>query len=108
VVKTATTLDQYSGLNCSGVSTMMNLMGRVVSIDGRRREMCRIEAEELDVEVEESAGMYVPLSRNDLIFDIRSSEEAEGERRTIGSGLRTGAFGLWARVVLFAAFAAAV
>ena len=41
------------------------------------------------------------------MFDIRSSEEAEGERRMIGSGLLTGAFGLCARVVLFAGLAVA-
>lgn len=58
MVKTATTRDQYSGLNCSGVSTIMNRIGRVGSIVGRIREMCRIEADELDVEDEESAGMY--------------------------------------------------
>jgi hypothetical protein len=56
-VKTATTLDQYSGLNCSGVSTIMKRIGRVVSIEGNRREMCKIEAEELDVELEDSAGI---------------------------------------------------
>lgn len=78
-----------------------------MSIEGRRREMCNIEADELDVDVDESAGMYEPLSRNDLIFDMRKREDAEGDRRMMGSGLRTGALGLWARVVLFDAFAAA-
>jgi hypothetical protein len=29
----------------------------VVSIEGKRREMCRMDAEELDVEVEDSGGM---------------------------------------------------
>lgn len=57
MVKTATTRDQYSGLNCSGVSTIMNRIGRVESIEGKRREMFRIDAEELDVEVEDSGGM---------------------------------------------------
>lgn len=37
---------------------MMKRIGRVGSIVGRRREMCRMDAEELDVEDEESAGMY--------------------------------------------------
>lgn len=57
MVNTATTRDQYSGLNCSGVSTMMKRIVCVVSIEGKRREMCRIDAEELDVEVEDSGGM---------------------------------------------------
>jgi hypothetical protein len=35
----------------------MNRIGRVVSIEGKRRAMCRIDAEELDVEVEDSGGM---------------------------------------------------
>jgi hypothetical protein len=86
---------------------MMKRMGRAVSIEGRKREMCRIEAEELEVEMEDSGGMYVPDSRNDLIFDIRRSEEADGERRMIGSGRRTGALGFIAREGLFAKFAAA-
>ena len=41
------------------------------------------------------------------MFDMRKSEDADGERRMIGSGRRAGAFGLCARVGLFAAFAAA-
>ena len=36
---------------------MMKRMGRVVSIEGSRRSMCKIEAEELDPELDESAGM---------------------------------------------------
>lgn len=36
---------------------MMKRIGRVWSIDGRRRVICKMEAEELDVEAEESAGM---------------------------------------------------
>ena len=30
--------------------------------------------------------MYCPPSRKDLIFDMRSREEADGESRMIGSG----------------------
>ena len=41
------------------------------------------------------------------MFVIRSSEDAEGDRRIIGSGRRTGAFGLCAKVVLFAWFTCA-
>jgi hypothetical protein len=43
----------------------------------------------------------------DLIFDILRREDADGERRIIGSGRRAGALGLWASIVLVAAFAAA-
>jgi hypothetical protein len=86
---------------------MMKRIGRWGSIEGKIRSICRIEAEELDPELDESAGIYVPLSRKDLMFDIRRREDAEGDRRIIGSGLRTGALGLWANVVLFARFVAA-
>ena len=41
------------------------------------------------------------------MFDNRRREEADGERRMIGSGRRTGAFGLCANVVLFTDAAAA-
>jgi hypothetical protein len=41
------------------------------------------------------------------MFDIRRRDDAEGERRMMGSGRRTGAFVLWGRVGLFARFAAA-
>ena len=36
----------------------------------------------------------MPDSRKDLIFDMRRREEALGDRRMIGSGRRTGFFGL--------------
>lgn len=42
-----------------------------------------------------------------MIFDIRRSDDADGERRIIGSGRRAGALGLWARVVGFAALVVA-
>jgi len=86
---------------------MMNRMGRDGSIEGRVRVMCRMEAEELDVELEESGGIYTPPSMKDLMFDIRRREDAEGERRMMGSGRRAGAFGLWGKVGLFARFTAA-
>jgi len=35
----------------------MKRIGRVVSIVGKRREICRIDAEELEVDDEDSAGM---------------------------------------------------
>jgi len=106
-VKTATTLPQYSGLNSAGESTMMKRSGRELSIEGTRRWICSIDAEDDDVAVDESAGVNRPLSRNDLIFDIRSSDDADGDSRMIGSGLRAGVFELIGRAVplLAAAFA---
>jgi len=79
----------------------------VPSIEGSRREICKIEALELDVELEDSAGMYMPFSRKDLMFDMRRREDAEGESRIMGSGRRTGALGLCARMGLLAILAAA-
>ena len=86
---------------------MMKRIGRVLSIEGKMRSICKIEAEELEPELDESAGMYTPPSRKDLMLDMRIREDAEGERRIIGSGLRAGALGLWAKVGLFARFCAA-
>ena len=57
MVNTATTLGQYSGLNCSAVSTMINRSGRAGSIEFMVREMFRTEADSLEVELEDSAGM---------------------------------------------------
>jgi hypothetical protein len=76
-------------------------------MDGRIRDMCKIEAEELDVEIDDSGGVYIPDSRNDLMFDMRRSEDAEGESRIIGSGRRAEAFGFITRDGLFARFVAA-
>ena len=45
----------------------------------------------------ESGGIYVPDSMNDLMLLMRSREEAEGESRMIGSGLRPGFLSLEAR-----------
>lgn len=61
---------------------------------GNRREMCRIVA----VAPEEpasalSGGMYVPASRKDLIFDILSRDDADGDSRIMGSGRRDGFLG---------------
>jgi hypothetical protein len=76
-------------------------------MDGRTREICRIDADEVDVETEESGGMYIPDSRKDLIFDMRRSEEAEGESNMIGSGRRVAVFGFMASAGLLAMFDAA-
>ena len=50
----------------------------------------------------ESAGMYVPDSRKDLILLMRSSEDADGESRMIGSGRRPGFLSREAREVVVA------
>ena len=49
----------------------------------------------------------MPESRKDLMLDMRRSEEAEGERRMMGSGLRPGFLSREARVVVLAMGAAA-
>ena len=72
-----------------------------------RRCVCRSVEEELDDALTDSGGTYIPFSRNALMFDNRRREGADGERRMIGSGRRTGAFGLCANVVLFTDAAAA-
>ncbi len=84
----------------------MNRIGLAVSIEGNNREIFKIEAEELDVALEDSAGTYTPPSRKDLIFDMRRSEDADGERSIIGSGRRAGALGLCERGALTFAAAA--
>lgn len=68
----------------------MKRMGRVASMDGIMRARCSMEELALEEEREASGGMYVPLSRKDLMLDMRRSEEAEGETRMIGSGRRPG------------------
>lgn len=86
---------------------MIKRIGRAGSIEGMNREICRMEAEEVDVELAESAGINAPPSRNDLIFDMRRIEDADGERSIMGSGRRAGALRLWASAGLFARFCAA-
>jgi len=81
---------------------MMNRSGRAGSIEFMVRDIFKTEADSLEVELDDSAGIYVPPSRKDLILVIRRSDDADGDRRIIGSGRRTGAFGLWANVGLFA------
>lgn len=77
---------------------MMKRIARLESMVGMERMMCRSVAEEEDVKLEDSGGTYRPPSRKDLIFDMRSNEEAEGERRIMGSGLLVGTLGWVARV----------
>ncbi len=87
---------------------MTKRMGRFGSMDGKVREMWRIEAEELDVEIEDSGGIYIPVSRKDLMFDMRSREDADGDKSIIGSGLLAGAFRFTAKAGLLAMFEADV
>ncbi len=82
-------------------------MGRTGSMEGSRRAIWRIEAVELEVDIEDSGGVYTPPSRNDLILDIRKSDDAEGDSKMMGSGRRDEAFGFMASDVLLAIFAAA-
>lgn len=77
-------------------------------MEGRRREMWRMLAELVEPARLESGGMYVPASRNDLMLPMRSREEAEGDRRMMGSGRRPGFLGSETRAGLEAIFAAAV
>ena len=56
-MNTTTTRDQYAGLNNSGVSTMINRIGRTGSMVGRTRDRLRIEAEELEVDIDGSGGV---------------------------------------------------
>lgn len=42
----------------------------------------------LELADSEFGGTYWPFSRNDLMFVMRRREEADGERRMIGSGRR--------------------
>lgn len=82
-------------------------MGRLPSTVGIRRWVCKSVEEELDDALTDSGGTYIPFSRKALMLDRRRRDEADGERRMMGSGRLTGALGLWARVVLFDAAAAA-
>lgn len=61
----------------------MKRSGRLVSIVGRRREICRMLVVEFG-----AGGWYWPDSRKGFMFDMRRREEAEGERRMMGSGRR--------------------
>jgi len=73
---------------------MMKRRGRAGSIEGKIRERFKSEADELEDMLEESAGTKTPVSRKDLMFDMRRIEEADGDRRIMGSGLLAGALGL--------------
>lgn len=59
----------------------MKRKGRLGSIEGSVRTMCSI----FRPEEEESDGVYTPSSRKDLMLLRRKSDDADGERRMIGS-----------------------
>lgn len=82
-------------------------MGRAGSIFGINRWTWRIDAVELEVDTDDSGAVYIPPSRNDLILDIRKSDDAEGESKMMGSGRRFGALALMATDVLLATLPAA-
>lgn len=90
MVKTATMRFQYSSLNCSDPSTRMNRIGRF----GSTLLMTRCTCSMLAVEAPMSGGMNLPSSRKDRALFMRRSDEAEGERRMMGSGRRDGPLGL--------------
>ena len=68
----------------------MKRKGRCGSTDESCRETCRMLAPDVEPARLESGGMYVPVSRKDLMLVMRSREDAEGERSMIGSGRRPG------------------
>jgi hypothetical protein len=66
-------------------------MGREGSISFIVRLMCSMLAPALELAATESAGTNSPPSRKDLMLDMRSRDDAEGDRRMMGSGRR----GFW-------------
>jgi hypothetical protein len=59
----------------------------VGSIEGSTRlQKSRFEPEDDNASEAESEGMKTPLSRKDLMFVMRRSEDAEGESRMMGNG----------------------
>ena len=69
-------------------STRMKRRG-AEEMEGRRRCICR----KLEVVVSVAlGGMKMPSSRKDFMFDMRSREEAEGDKRMMGCSLRRAGF----------------
>jgi hypothetical protein len=85
----------------------MKRTGRMGSIDGRTREICKMDADDVDVDTDESGGIYMPDSRKDLMFDMRRSEDADGESKMMGSGRRGAALGFMESAGLLAILDAA-
>lgn len=66
----------------------MKRRGRFWSIEGSKRVRCN----RLGAPLLESTAEYTPLLRNDLTFDMRRSELAEGDSKMIGSRRRDEGF----------------
>jgi hypothetical protein len=87
-----TTRDQYVGLNDVVLSTRMKVIG-TLEMEGRRRRIWIMFALFVSAAL---GGMKTPSSRKDLMFEVRRSEEAEGERRMMGR--RLGCLGFFVRL----------
>ena len=80
----ATTRDQYVGLKLAVESTRMKVRG-CEEMDGSRRWICIMFADaDVDEESVVFGGTKTPSERNVFAFEVRSREEAEGERRIMG------------------------
>jgi len=67
----------------------MKRVGELVLMELMMREMCRMEREVVSVEwTGWFGGTYVPDERKDFMLERRRREDAEGERRIIGSRRR--------------------
>lgn len=106
-MKTATRRDQYSGLKFVVPSTRMNFVGLgprpplcepIAPADGlegsgliRSGRLISMKLASVDMlKVGWSGGTNIPSPKNDLMFDMRMRDEADGERRMIGSGRELG------------------
>jgi hypothetical protein len=76
----ATTRDQYVGLNDVVESTRMNVIGEL-EMEG----MTRWTRTMFVLAEVASAGVKTPSSRNCLTLPIRRSEDADGDKRIMGS-----------------------
>ena len=84
VVKMPTTRLQYVGLKDAVLSTQMNVRG-CEDIEGRRRWIWIMFAlAEVEDESVVLGGTKTPSERKVFTFEVRSREEAEGERRMMG------------------------
>lgn len=105
VVKTATTRFQYSGLKFAVLSTRTNRIscrrpadpdanidldaGAVDDEERMRRGRSILRMfEGSEARVGWSGGTKMPSWRKDFAFEVRISDEADGERRMIGSSFR--------------------
>lgn len=84
----ATRRDQYGGLKRDVLSTRTKVIG-CEDIDGRMRCRRRRLADVVSLAL---GGMNTPSSRKVFTLDMRRRDDAEGERRIIGSWRRAGFF----------------